>query len=353
MLAVALEDFSLIIIDIDTKNIVRKFYGHTGQLTDATFSPDSRWLITSAMDCSIRTWDIPSSHLVDEFATESPCISLTMSPTGESLASAHVDYLGIFLWTNRTLYMNVNLKALTPSEEPQLITLPQCRIDDLDEYKQETDVDEDVFISPEQINSELITLSGLATSRWQNLLNIDVIRKRNKPKEAPKAPKLAPFFLPTIQSLNFQFDLTQNGNNESSSKLLLPESFINLTEFGKLLNSTVETENFQPVIDKLKSFGPSMIDFEIKSLALEDGGTITVLLQFLRCIEFMLKSNCNFELAESYLSVFLKAHGNTIAKHNELRTFLPNIQSCHNVVWNRLQEKLMYSICVVKNLKTM
>lgn len=67
MLAVALEDFSIVIIDIDTRNIVRKFIGHTAQLTDATFSPDSRWLVTSAMDCTVCLWDVPSSQLIDRF----------------------------------------------------------------------------------------------------------------------------------------------------------------------------------------------------------------------------------------------------------------------------------------------
>lgn len=44
MLAIALEDFSMSIIDIDSRREVRKFIGHLAQLTDATFSPDSRWL---------------------------------------------------------------------------------------------------------------------------------------------------------------------------------------------------------------------------------------------------------------------------------------------------------------------
>lgn len=107
MLAVALDDFSINIVDIDTRRVVRKFVGHTAQITDATFSPDSRWLITSSMDCSIRTWDIPSGQLIDEFATDVACVSLNMSPTGEVLATAHVDYLGVYLWVNRTLYNKV------------------------------------------------------------------------------------------------------------------------------------------------------------------------------------------------------------------------------------------------------
>lgn len=27
-----------------------------------TFSPDGRWLVTTAMDCTIRTWDLPSGR---------------------------------------------------------------------------------------------------------------------------------------------------------------------------------------------------------------------------------------------------------------------------------------------------
>lgn len=67
IIAVALENFSVVLIDNDAKNIIRKFHGHTCRLTDAAFSPDSRWLITAGMDCLICTWDIPSGMLIDQF----------------------------------------------------------------------------------------------------------------------------------------------------------------------------------------------------------------------------------------------------------------------------------------------
>ncbi|EEZ98071.1 WD repeat-containing protein 36 [Tribolium castaneum] len=351
MLAVALEDFDVYVVDIDTRRIVRKFVGHTAQITDATFSPDSRWLVTSSMDCSIRTWDIPSCHLVDEFSTEVACVSLDISPTGEVLATAHVDYLGIFLWTNRTLYSKVSLKALTPSVQPPLVAFPECLTEHHEEKSEVEESDDLEFISPEQISNDLVTLSGFAASRWQNLLNLDVIKKRNKPKSPPKAPKAAPFFLPTVSSLTFQFDLSKP--ESESSKILTPSTLLNLTEFGKLLDKTRQDDDFSHVIEKLKSFGPSMIDFEIKSLAPEGGGSVEVMLQFLKSVEFMLKSNKDFELAEAYLGVFLKSHGTVVAAEETLRNYLTNIQSCHNVVWNRLQDKLLYNICVVQNLKMM
>lgn len=64
-LAIALDNYDISLVDTDTRTVVRKFSGHRGPLTDLTFTPDSRWLVTSAMDSTIRTWDIPSSSLID------------------------------------------------------------------------------------------------------------------------------------------------------------------------------------------------------------------------------------------------------------------------------------------------
>lgn len=54
ILGLALDDFSISVLDIETRKIVREFSGHQGQINDMAFSPDGRWLISAAMDCSIR-----------------------------------------------------------------------------------------------------------------------------------------------------------------------------------------------------------------------------------------------------------------------------------------------------------
>jgi len=43
--------------------------------------------------------------------------------------------------------------------------------------------------------SGLITLSGFPPAHWKNLFNLELVKQRNKPKEAPKKPPTAPFFL--------------------------------------------------------------------------------------------------------------------------------------------------------------
>lgn len=63
-----------------------------------TFSPDSRWLITTSLDSVIRTFDIPTGRLIDAFRTTSVATSVSFSPTGDFLATSHVDSVGVFLW---------------------------------------------------------------------------------------------------------------------------------------------------------------------------------------------------------------------------------------------------------------
>uniref|UniRef100_A0A8C5WWV6 WD repeat domain 36 n=1 Tax=Laticauda laticaudata TaxID=8630 RepID=A0A8C5WWV6_LATLA len=124
ILGIAMDDFGIKVLDIETRKIVRKYSGHQGQINDMTFSPDGRWLITASMDCTIRTWDLPSGCLVDCFLLDSAAVSITMSPTGDFLASCHVDDLGIYLWCNRSLFSLVSLRPLPSDYEPSVITLP-------------------------------------------------------------------------------------------------------------------------------------------------------------------------------------------------------------------------------------
>lgn len=183
-----MEDFTIKVVDMETKNIIRVF-SNNSQITDMTFSFDAKWLLVSSLNCTIKTWDLILSQLIDCFLVATPCISLDMSPTGEFLATCHLDNLGIYLWSNITLYCPVSLRPLTSDHKPSVIDLPCVRADssdDIDDEEEITDesgflndqeMDADVeYKSPEQIASELITLSELPASRWKNLLNIDEIK---------------------------------------------------------------------------------------------------------------------------------------------------------------------------------
>ena len=61
LMAIVLENRSMQIMDIVTQKIVRKFADiHKDQITDVAFSSDSRWLVTSSLDKTVKVWDVPS-----------------------------------------------------------------------------------------------------------------------------------------------------------------------------------------------------------------------------------------------------------------------------------------------------
>ena len=68
------------------------------------------------------------SRLVDCFLVTSPVSSLAFSPRSEFMASTHFDDLGVYLWSNKTLYIHVSLPALPSDYQPKLIELPSTTL---------------------------------------------------------------------------------------------------------------------------------------------------------------------------------------------------------------------------------
>lgn len=355
LLCIVLDNFTVNVLDYETKTIVRKFAGHTARITDAAFSADSRWLITASMDCTIKVYDIPSAYMIDHFQMETPCISLTVSPNGDFLSTAHVNKLGIYTWANKSLFTYVSVSSIDPFSPAPIIDLPDSTDTSVERDEIEIDtkprIDDSVYKTPQQIDSSLITMSTLAASRWQNLLDLDLVKKRNRPKMPLNKPKHASFFLPTVAGLDFQFDLSAAKKDAVDSKeIQKPQNptnhFSNLTKFGQCLDASVKTKDFTNCISHITSLGPSMVDFEIKSLDPHAGGNDTVMLQFMKMIHCMLTSNSNFELAQSYLGLFLKEHSQYIATQPTLIAFLQDIETAQTTSWKKLEDKLLYGIAV-------
>ncbi|XP_044030741.1 WD repeat-containing protein 36 [Siniperca chuatsi] len=351
MLALALDDFTLLVVDIETRRVVRKFVGHHGNINNMTFSPDGRWLVTVAMDCTIRTWDLPSGCLVDCFLVAMAPVGVSLSPTGDFLATAHVDSLGVYLWTNKSLCGPVGLRPLPADYQPAEETLPGVTADESEQEVMSEEV-EDAYESAEQLGAELVTLSLLPESRWKSLLHLDTIKRRNKPVAPPAAPAAAPFFLPTLPGLTPRFTSPTATEQETQSKLLSWGLLSQRSEFSAGLESALQSGSFDRPVRLLKDCGPAALSVELTCLTSEGGGASHLLLAFIHMIDSMLASGRDFDLAHAYLALFLKLHLRALSQDAVAMAALLRLSSRLETGWAELRASLDQSLCLLSYAKS-
>ncbi|EKV08509.1 SnoRNA binding protein, putative [Penicillium digitatum] len=336
LVAFSCDDLSIRVIDLETRKLVREFWGCVGQVNDFIFSNDGRWIVAASMDSVVRVWDMPTGHLIDIFRVSSTCVALAMSSTGEFLATAHAGSIGISLWSNRSLFMPVSTKNLDENVIEN-VGLPATSgeggaglIEAAFVNTTEQDEAEGPVLATEQLQHDMMTLSLVPKSRWQSLLHLDTIRERNRPTEAPKAPEKAPFFLPSLlgssgpeivseipgtedtdagsvakiaEAERLRIAKLQTGGNASG-----PQSI-----FTRSLASGHDSSDFSSFIDHLKTLSPAKADLEIRSLdpRLRDGHS--ELSDFVIALTARLQSKRDFELVHAWMAVFLKIHADTVS----------------------------------------
>ncbi|KAL8702466.1 MAG: hypothetical protein Q9201_004371 [Fulgogasparrea decipioides] len=337
LVALGCDDLSIRIIDVETKKLVRELWGCLGQISDFCFSNDGRWIVSASMDSVIRVWDLPTSHLINAFWVESPCTALAFSDTGEYLATAHADSVGINLWNNRTLFTHVPTRMIKEDEIIEA-TLPTTSGESgqgllnaaFEQSDVETEDDEDLFAENQAsaihtLSNDLVTLSLVPKARWQTLLHLSEIKARNKPIEPPKAPEKAPFFLPSLtsgDSIRQSKPLTndtavpkQSSNPSNALSRISRPSLVSSSrsQFTILLHtfatsvSQQQQEDPEPLVSHLAALAPAAADIEIRSLA-----SLDEMAGFVQALTARLKQKKDYELVQTWMSVFLRCHGREI-----------------------------------------
>jgi len=242
----------------------------------------------------------------------------------------HYTIIGILLWMNKTLFVHVSLMPIPSDYLPPLLEMYYDSVI----VTSAVEDSNDVYESPEQIDENLITLSLLPASRWKNLLNLDTIKMRNKPKQPPKT-YIAPFFLSSLTAPTGQDqEPTTSGkslsleSSQTTSKILKMDASIELSAFAKkLLEPEKTSTHYEELCEMLGEMGPSRIDNEIESLGPLVCGTIALLKSFIEFIDNIIKTNRFFENSQAYLALFLKKHGDTIQRNDLLLRTLEDLQS--------------------------
>ncbi|KAK0665104.1 Utp21 specific WD40 associated putative domain-containing protein [Cercophora samala] len=322
LIAFACDDHSIRVVDIGTKQTIREFWGCRGDINDFCFSNDGRWIIAASQDYIIRIWDLPTSHLIDAFRTETPCTALAFSNTGEFLAGSCEGSLGVQLWTNRTLFKHVPTRQISDAEIGEAAgSLPtasgeggQGLIDAAFEDDTSEPADDGVSAPViDQLSSDMMTLSLVPKSRWQTLLHIDLIKQRNKPKEAPKAPEKAPFFLPSVGGSNSLLPPVEEDKEgkEVVSRITQLDATRQEQAFSSKLIACGQRGDYTEFIEHLKSLPPSAADLELRSLSMgmsENDDENNELLHFIKALTSRLIARRDYELTQAWMTVFLKLH---------------------------------------------
>ncbi|KTW25647.1 hypothetical protein T552_03507 [Pneumocystis carinii B80] len=366
LLAIACDDFCIRVIDIETTKVVRELWGHTNRITDLVFSYDGRWIISSSLDSTIRTWDLPVGCLIDAFRTPSICTSLDFSPTGDFLATTHVDNFGITLWTNKSQFSEVFIHSIQESDI-KTINLPAVSGENgsgiidlsLKDVSSETDIlCKTEYTSSKQIN-QMLTLSSVPRFKLNILHNIDIIKLRNKPKEPPKAPKNAPFFLPLLKDTSKDIIPSISYTNESSeidkgfSRIISTKDLSVESQFTKLLKQGAAQKDYMKFMNHLKTLNPSSIDFEIQSLSPDS--LFSEIIWFLDALTQSLKKQIDFEFIQICMAKFLNIHGDIFIENpnnDALQQSLINWEKEHKIINIKLKKLVDYCSGVLSFIRS-
>lgn len=331
LIAFSCDDGSIRVVDIETKKTIREFWGCQGGINDFCFSNDGRWVIAASQDAVLRVWDLPTSHLIDAIRLEKPCTALAFSVTGEYLAAATEGQLGVNIWTNRAVFKHVPTRQISEREIAQIAgpTTSGEGGQGLIEaaYEEDVDVEEDdTVVAPtlDQLSADMMTLSLVPKSRWQTLLHLDIIKQRNKPTEAPKAPEKAPFFLPSTVNGSKPGDRSNAvvplESDEPRSRITKLDRSRSEEAFTSKLRHGAETGDYSGFIEYLKSLSPSTADLELRSLSIgmnrEDESN--ELLHFIHALTARLIARRDYELTQAWMTVFLRLHFDLIIENEAL-----------------------------------
>jgi U3 small nucleolar RNA-associated protein 21 len=365
LVALSCDDFCVRIFDVETQKVVRELWGHQNRISSVTFSNDGRWLVTAALDSTIRTWDLPTGHTIDAIRTDAVCVCVAFSPMGEYLATTHIDSVGVHLWTNKAQFTAVSTRHIG-EDEIQRIEVPvasgQGGQGILEVALQQEEAGRDISLAAplttvDQLSIELLTLSTLPRSRWQNLLNLDIIKQRNKPKEAPKQPERLPFDLGTLRDLNRGEGLVaaQREDAESSRHLRLNgQSAMSESQVSALLESGAQKGSHEDLVAHLKQLGPSAVDLELRSLSMDNH--LEEFVHFVEAMTWRLQQRLDYELVQAWMGVFLKMHGDVIAENvateAALERALVHWQKAHEQERSRLSDLVGYCHSLVKFMTT-
>jgi U3 small nucleolar RNA-associated protein 21 len=246
----------------------------------------------------------------------------------------------------------------------------------------------------------LVTLSQLPRAYWQTLFSLELIKARNRPTEAPKAPPRAPFFLPTVHNdgVNPSFapspqpngvttqgvdagegeddgpmgqvwsdddddDDGVHGGEVMTSALnaaVLPEGGSRILKHkrgsmakparSQLARDLMDDKpDYAKITARLMRLSPPQIDLEMQALCLgpvDDEG-VEILGAAMRWLQHEMAARRNFEVVQAYLNRFLKVYSPVLSEVSHLRPLVRALATAQRGAHQEVKGLLQHNMCLL------
>ena len=406
LVCVSMENNNIFIYDKSQLTLVRKFdilknvkNNNEYQISDFGISRNANWLICATSgDKSLRIFDVISTNLIEWVMFEKIPLSISLSPNCLYLAMSFKDEKGVFLYINRTMF--VDLEDVEMINEPvhcSLTTFKAKTLKQRDDYVNkdylidDEDVNnpqklkeeiEDYYIDIPEENKKLITLSNENNIKYKLLSEIELLQERNAPKVKEKTKSQAPFFLFNINDIiegNLQKKETKEKNEEESPEYLNllknysyfnNEKKINEKRFYKGIKENNKNDSKDQYIlsklliafkdNKIKSYeitkflnqlSPYVSDLEIRSLdplfTINGENYLSLFSEYL--LNEFNSSNDNYEMLQSYLNRFINIYSSDIMGDEDIKKNLVKINEINKGKYENLESGYNEIMCLVSH----
>lgn len=285
----ALELFTL-----NTLTKARRFIGHKGRLTDASFTADCRTLASCSIDKTVKLWDIMNGNVITNLKLSKVATSIDFSPNSEYLAMAFVNSKELHLWHSliglvpkgddkiieTKFFTEVKSSELRGGHQRELF-YKKKGINDPFAYSNQK-LEDDIFIEDKELNlikdrkrdGNLKTFCSIPVNKWLPLIYIDEIKEKNKPKENIESNLKIPFFLDFNNQTSLVSELNEQNKfkRNEKSKIIKEDREKALEELGTGLDKLIIRMDdkgvsegvYDETFEYLKQLNPSQVDFELR-----------------------------------------------------------------------------------------
>ena len=378
LFAVATDDYQLLVYDASAVSatqpptLIRHFRSHRSPITDLCFSPRGHLLLSAGLGCALLVHHLPSALLLDVLRFSAPVVSMSFSPLGDMVATAHAGTLAVQLWWSKE-WVGEGWDEAGEGVGEGL----QAEEDDDDEDDDDEDdggerledtadamqVEGDGEKEAGSQRSGLITFSSLPRNRWHALLHWDDLKARNRAKEADmKRNDAAPFFLATLDtssSRNAAAEVQQSpaDNKPTKGRHIRSGGALDEPAVIPLLRAARRSgggDGYSAVMAHLLQQTPAQLDALLVSLSPHPLSRHYLLL-FVDFFLWALQRLAQYEFVQSVMQRWLRLHGVELSDDcgEEGREGLRRLVAEQQKGWERLERGLLKSQALVNHLSKM